>query len=77
MPKLNERIINYDLLKYLAKLQMDPEPGIRTNTTICLGKIARYLNESVSDSYFIYQSLTMVLDKKESVDISIYTKFKR
>lgn len=56
---------------------MDPEPGIRTNTTICLGKIARYLNESVSDSYFIYQSLTMVLDKKESVDISIYTKSKR
>lgn len=77
MPKLNERIINYDLLKYLAKLQMDPEPGIRTNTTICLGKIARYLSESVSDSYLIYQSLTMVLDKKESVDISIYTKFKR
>ncbi|CAO3651720.1 unnamed protein product [Mucor hiemalis] len=46
VPKLNERIINYDLLKYLAKLQMDPEPGIRTNTTICLGKIARYLSEA-------------------------------
>lgn len=49
VPKLNERIINYDLLKYLAKLQMDPEPGIRTNTTICLGKIARYLSEAVSN----------------------------
>ncbi|KAI7906564.1 uncharacterized protein BX663DRAFT_427236 [Cokeromyces recurvatus] len=46
VPKLNDKIINYDLLKHLAKLQMDPEPGIRTNTTICLGKIAKYLNES-------------------------------
>ncbi|SAM04305.1 hypothetical protein [Absidia glauca] len=46
VPKLSERIINYDLLKYLAKLQMDPEPGIRTNTTICLGKMAKNLNES-------------------------------
>ncbi|KAI8059837.1 hypothetical protein BDF21DRAFT_370083 [Thamnidium elegans] len=46
VPKLNERIVNYDLLKYLAKLQMDPEPGIRTNTTICLGKIAKYLSDS-------------------------------
>lgn len=46
VPKLSERIINYELLKYLAKLQMDPEPGIRTNTVICLGKIAKYLSES-------------------------------
>ncbi|RUS24657.1 armadillo-type protein [Jimgerdemannia flammicorona] len=48
VPKLNERIINYDLLRYLAKLQMDEEPGIRTNATICLGKIARYLSDAVS-----------------------------
>ncbi|KAG1114379.1 hypothetical protein G6F42_014199 [Rhizopus arrhizus] len=46
VPKLSERIINYELLKYLAKLQMDPEPGIRTNTDICLGKIAKYLSDS-------------------------------
>ncbi|KAI8136893.1 armadillo-type protein [Fennellomyces sp. T-0311] len=46
VPKLNDRIINYDLLKYLAKLQMDEEPGIRTNTTICLGKIAKHLTDA-------------------------------
>ncbi|KAI9329125.1 armadillo-type protein [Zopfochytrium polystomum] len=45
MPKLNERIVNNDLLRYLAKLQTDEEPGIRANTTICLGKISRNLNE--------------------------------
>lgn len=41
--KLTDRQINGDLLKYLAKTQNDEQPGIRTNTTICLGKIARNL----------------------------------
>ncbi|KAI1315558.1 hypothetical protein EDD11_000631 [Mortierella claussenii] len=44
--KLSDKVINYDLLRYLGKLQMDEEPGIRTNTVICLGKIAKYLNDS-------------------------------
>ncbi|KAI8616083.1 armadillo-type protein [Chytriomyces sp. MP71] len=44
-PKLNERLINNDLLRFLAKLQGDEEPGIRANTTICLGKLASNLNE--------------------------------
>lgn len=39
-PKLSEKTINNQLLKYFAKLQMDQEAGIRTNTTVCLGKIA-------------------------------------
>ncbi|KAH0613292.1 uncharacterized protein H6S33_009672 [Morchella sextelata] len=43
VPKLSDRSINGDLLKYLAKTQNDEQPGIRTNTTICLGKIAKYL----------------------------------
>ncbi|KAK6535185.1 hypothetical protein TWF694_001656 [Orbilia ellipsospora] len=41
--KLSDRQINGDLLKYLAKTQNDEQPGIRTNTTICLGKIAKNL----------------------------------
>ncbi|CAO3615918.1 unnamed protein product [Cunninghamella echinulata] len=53
VPKLNDRVINYDLLKYMAKLQMDPEPGIRTNTTICLGKIAKHLNDSTRKKVLI------------------------
>lgn len=46
--KLSDRTINGDLLKYLAKTANDAEPGIRTNTTVCLGKIAKYLGASVS-----------------------------
>ncbi|KAL1383274.1 armadillo-type protein [Phyllosticta capitalensis] len=46
VPKLSDRILNGDLLRHLAKTANDPEPGIRTNTTICLGKIARNLGAS-------------------------------
>lgn len=41
--KLSDRTINGELLRYLAKTANDEQPGIRTNTTICLGKIARNL----------------------------------
>ncbi len=41
--KLSDRTINGELLKHLAKTANDEQPGIRTNTTICLGKIARHL----------------------------------
>lgn len=44
--KLSDRTINGDLLRYLAKTANDEQPGIRTNTTICLGKIARNLGNS-------------------------------
>ncbi|KAF2793572.1 ARM repeat-containing protein [Melanomma pulvis-pyrius CBS 109.77] len=43
VPKLSDRIVNGELLRYLAKTANDEQPGIRTNTTICLGKIARNL----------------------------------
>ncbi|THX13206.1 ARM repeat-containing protein [Aureobasidium pullulans] len=43
VPKLSDRIINGELLRYLAKTANDEQPGIRTNTTICLGKIAKNL----------------------------------
>lgn len=47
VPKLSDRIINGELLRYLAKTANDEQPGIRTNTTICLGKIAKNLGASV------------------------------
>ncbi|PWN46255.1 ARM repeat-containing protein, partial [Ceraceosorus guamensis] len=43
-PKLSERILNNDLLRQLAKTQVDPEPGIRTNTTILLGRLSPNLS---------------------------------
>ncbi|EYE92479.1 COPI-interacting protein CEX1 [Aspergillus ruber CBS 135680] len=43
--KLSDRTINGDLLKFLARTANDEQPGIRTNTTICLGKIAKNLGQ--------------------------------
>jgi hypothetical protein len=49
VPKLSDRIINGELLRHLAKTANDEQPGIRTNTTICLGKIARNLGTNVRE----------------------------
>lgn len=41
--RLNEKNLNDRLMRCLTKLQVDPEPSIRTNTTIFLGRIAAQL----------------------------------
>lgn len=51
--KLSDRTINSDLLKHLARTSNDEQPGIRTNTTICLGKIARSLGVSTRSKVLI------------------------
>ncbi|PLB37326.1 COPI-interacting protein CEX1 [Aspergillus candidus] len=43
--KLSDRTINGELLKFLARTANDEQPGIRTNTTICLGRIAKNLGQ--------------------------------
>ena len=51
--KLSDRAINGELLKCLAKTSNDEQPGIRTNTTICLGKIARNLGANTRQKVLI------------------------
>lgn len=46
-PKLSSSIMNTEVLRHFARLQLDKEPYIRTNTTICLGRIAKYLAPAV------------------------------
>lgn len=47
--RLNYKNLNEDLMKHFARLQAkDDQGGIRTNTTVCLGKIAGFLNPQVS-----------------------------
>src|SRR2546430_13549658 len=53
VPKLSDRTINGELLKYLAKTSNDEQPGIRTNTTICLGKISKNLSTSTRSKVLI------------------------
>lgn len=47
-PRLSDSVLNNQLLKHLAKCQLDEQPSIRTNVNICLGKIACHLNPAVS-----------------------------
>ncbi|KAL9075594.1 MAG: hypothetical protein Q9157_003976 [Trypethelium eluteriae] len=51
--KLSDRVINGELLRYLAKTANDEQPGIRTNTTICLGKIAKNLGNNTRGKVLI------------------------
>ena len=37
--QFTDRILNNDLLRHLAKMQTDPEPSIRTNTCILIGRM--------------------------------------
>lgn len=72
--KLSDRTINGELLKYLAKTSNDEQPGIRTNTTICLGKIAKHLGANVS---FVkvegsHPADISCIDEAKSVGRSIY-----
>lgn len=51
--KLSDRTINGELLKYLARTSNDEQPGIRTNTTICLGRISKNLGVSTRGKVLI------------------------
>jgi len=46
-PLLTSSLMNGDVLKFLAKLQVDPQPGVRYNTAVALGKISKYLTPQV------------------------------
>jgi hypothetical protein len=49
--KLNYKNLNIELMKHFSRLQTSDDQGvIRTNTIVCLGKIAVHLNPSVSRS---------------------------
>ncbi|KAJ8295338.1 putative inactive serine/threonine-protein kinase scy1 [Rhodotorula toruloides] len=52
-PKLNDRILNNDLLRVLSKTQTDVEPGIRTNTCILLSRLSRHLQTSTQRKVLI------------------------
>eukprot|EP00177_Eucheuma_denticulatum_P002229 GFKZ01003993.1.p1 GENE.GFKZ01003993.1~~GFKZ01003993.1.p1 ORF type:complete len:824 (+),score=132.96 GFKZ01003993.1:225-2696(+) len=44
--RLTEKNLNSVLMSHFARLQVDPEPAIRTNTTVCLGKLGPKLSNA-------------------------------
>lgn len=61
--KLSYNNLNEDLLNHFGRLQArDEEGGIRTNTTVCLGKIACHLHPSVRQKVLIPAFLRSMRD---------------
>ncbi|XP_066598266.1 N-terminal kinase-like protein isoform X2 [Prorops nasuta] len=53
-PKLDYNNLNIEVLRYFARLQSkDEQGGIRTNTTVCLGKIAQHLHPQIRQKVLI------------------------
>ncbi|XP_060590266.1 N-terminal kinase-like protein, partial [Ruditapes philippinarum] len=62
-PKLNYKNLNEELMKHFARLQAkDDQGGIRTNTTVCLGKIGSYLNPQLRQRVLCSAFLRAVKD---------------
>ncbi|XP_069116856.1 N-terminal kinase-like protein [Argopecten irradians] len=62
-PKLNYKNLNEELMKHFARLQAkDEQGGIRTNTTVCLGKIAGCINPQVRQKIIISAFLRALKD---------------
>ncbi|KAF4548049.1 Hypothetical protein D9617_32g091690 [Elsinoe fawcettii] len=60
--KLSDRIANGELLRHLAKTANDDQPGIRTNTTICLGRIAKNLGPNTRAKVLVAAFLRSLRD---------------
>ncbi|XP_065214218.1 N-terminal kinase-like protein [Planococcus citri] len=53
-PKLNYNNLNVEILRHFARLQSkDDQGGIRTNTTVCLGKISVHLHPQIRQKVLI------------------------
>ena len=53
-PKLNYANLNEEVLRHFTRLQTrDEEGGIRTNTAVCLGKIASYFHPQVDSKILL------------------------
>ncbi|XP_063868624.1 N-terminal kinase-like protein isoform X2 [Scylla paramamosain] len=62
-PKLNYQNLNVEVLKHFARLQAkDEQGGIRTNTTVCLGKIAGNLHPDVRQKCLVSAFLRATRD---------------
>lgn len=62
-PKLNYQNLNEEMLKHFARLQSkDDQGGIRTNTTVCLGKISSYLHPQTRKKVLISAFLRALRD---------------
>lgn len=62
-PKLNYNNLNVEVLRHFARLQAkDEQGGIRTNTTVCLGNIAKHLHPQVRQRVLVSAFMRAIKD---------------
>ncbi|KAF5388789.1 hypothetical protein D9757_005678 [Collybiopsis confluens] len=61
-PKLSDRNLNNDLLRFLAKMQQDPEASIRTNTCILIGRLGPTLGYNTKKKVLVPAFLRALKD---------------
>ncbi|KAE9408578.1 ARM repeat-containing protein [Gymnopus androsaceus JB14] len=61
-PKLSDRNLNNDLLRFLAKMQTDPEASIRTNTCILIGRLGPTLGYNTKKKILVPAFLRALKD---------------
>lgn len=60
-PKLTTYNRNTRMLKYFEALEKDPEPGIRTNTVICICKLLPLFDErGQKEVYYLYLYISYI-----------------
>lgn len=52
-PKVRPKTLQVGILRAFAKTQLDPEPVIRANTTVCIGKLAQYIQSDTRNRVLI------------------------
>ncbi|KAJ2536375.1 Nuclear aminoacylation-dependent tRNA export pathway component [Coemansia sp. RSA 1935] len=53
-PRVGSKTLNSDLIKHLVRAVADAEPGIRTNSLICIGKLCAKNGPGVTDTSLRY-----------------------
>ena len=54
--KLDSNNLNVELMKHFARLQARDDQGpIRTNTTVCLGKILKHLDKETKQKVNVFE----------------------
>ncbi|PVU94733.1 hypothetical protein BB561_002303 [Smittium simulii] len=62
VPYLTEQTINNELIRNICRLFTDPEPGIRANSLICIGKLSKHILASTMKKFVLSAILHSLRD---------------
>ena len=60
-PKLNKKNLNDKLMRYFSRMQGDQSPVVRTNTIICIGRLAELIEEKTREAVLLQAFVRLVV----------------